>query len=223
MFKLPPKKIIYSDRIELRLMSPRDAHSIYQGVISSLPELKQFMNWAHFDSDLNNACTIYAEFEAKSLRGEEINFAGFDFHTGEFLFCCSLLAGSRLNPLAFEIGYWVSSPNTGKGLGTIAAKILIALAFSEYQANRVSVVCNLENKRSLKVIENAGFVFEGCLRNYLMQPTDEMIANGYSSITDVRAFSITRENISSLTWFEEFNRKLLVVPYTTHNQNNSKG
>lgn len=194
-------------------MSPRDAHSIYQGVVSSLPELKQFMSWAHFPSDLNKACTIYEEFEAKSLRGEEINFAGFDFHTGEFLFCCSLLAGSRLNPLAFEIGYWVFSLNTGRGLGTIAAKTLIALAFSEYRANRVSVVCNLENKRSLKVIENVGFVFEGVLRNYLIQPTDEMIVNSYSSIMNVHAFSITCEDISSLIWFEEFNRKLSVVPY----------
>ena len=213
MLKLPPKKIIYNDQIELTLMSPRDAHPIYQGVISSLPELKQFMSWAHFDSDVNKACTIYADFEAKSLRGEEINFAGFDFHTGEFLFCCSLLAGSRLNPLAFEIGYWVSSPNTGKGLGTIAVKILIALAFSEYQANRVSVVCNLENKRSLKVIENAGFVFEGVLRNYLIQPTNEMITNGYSFITDVQAFSITPKHIPSLIWFNDFNKKLLIIPY----------
>ena len=171
------------------------------------------MTWAHFESDLNKACTIYAEFEARSLRGEEVNFAGFDLHTGEFLFCCSLNPGSRLNPLAFEIGYWVSSPKTGKGLGSIAAKILIALAFSEYQANRVSVVCNLENKRSLKVIENAGFHFEGCLRNYLMQPTNEMIANGYSPITNVHVFSIIREDIPLLTWLEEFNRQLLVIPY----------
>lgn len=211
MLKTPPKKIIYNNQIELRLMSPRDGQLIYHGVSSSLPELKRFMSWAHFDSDLSKACSAYAEFEAKSLRGEEVNFAGFDSHTGEFLFCCSLIPGSRLNSLAFEIGYWVTSSKTGRGLGTTIAKLLIVLAFREYQADRVSVVCNLENKRSLKVIENSGFHFEGCLRNYLMQPTCEMISNGYSSVRDVQAFSVVREDISKLTWFEELDRALLVI------------
>lgn len=211
MMKLPPRKVVYNDQLELRLMSPRDGHAIYQGVVESLPELKRFMKWSHFDSDLSKACAIYAEFEAKSLRGEEISFAGFDAESGEFLLCCSLLPGSRLNPLAFEIGYWVSTPKTGKGLATTAAKMLIALAFSEYLANRVSVVCNLENIRGLKVIENVGFRLEGCLRNYLMRPTSDRVAGGYSSVTDVQAFSLILEEIPSLSWFQEFNKKLSII------------
>lgn len=213
MLKLPPKNIVYDNSIELRLMSPRDGHSIFQGAMASLPELKRFMNWAHFDGNLAQSCAVYAEFEAKSLRGEELNFAGFDLHSGEFLFCCSLVPGSRLNPLAFEIGYWVVSSKTGKGLGTLAAKLLIVLAFREYQANRVSAVCNLENSRSLKVLENAGFRFEGCLRNYLMHPNPEIVEAGYSQVTDAKSFSLTPKDILSLAWFDTFSTKLSVAYY----------
>lgn len=214
--KLPPKKIVYNDQIELRLMSPRDGQSIYQGVIASLPEVKRFMSWAHFDGDFSKACAIYAEFEAKALRGEDTNFAGFDLHSGEFLFCCSLSPGSRLNPLAFEIGYWVVSSKAGKGLGTTIAKLMIVLAFREYQANRVSVVSNPENIRSLKVIEKSGFRYEGCLRNYLMKPTSDMLNAGYSSVTDARSYSLVKEDVPSLTWYDEFNTKLCVEQYCTH-------
>lgn len=214
MLKLPPKKVIYNDQIELRLMSPRDGSSIYQGVVASLPELKRFMNWAHHDTDLAKACVLYAQFEAKSLKGEELSFAGFDPHTDEFLCCCGLIPGNR-NSRAYEIGYWVASHKTGRGIGTIVAKMLISLALRDYQADRVYITCNPENHHSLKIMENCGFHLEGRLRNYFMQPTSEMLAEGYSSIRDALSFSLVSEDLSSLGWFDEFNTKLSIAQYYT--------
>lgn len=215
MLKLPPKKITYNDQIELRLMSPRDGRSIYQAVIASLQELKQFMNWAHHDTDFAQACAIYAQFEAKSLKGEEVSFAGFDARTDNFLCCCGLIPGDRLNPNSYEIGYWVASPQAGKGFGTIVAKMLITLAFRDYQADRVYITCNPENHRSLKIIENCGFHLEGRLRNYSMHPTPEMLAEGYSSTRDAMSFSLVPDDLKALDWFDEFSTKLSVVQYDT--------
>lgn len=215
MRKLPPQRIVYNDQIELRLMSPRDGHSIYQGVMASLPELKRFMNWAHYETDLAQACAIYARFETKSLSGEELSFAGFDAHTGQFLCCCALVPGCRLNPRAYEIGYWVTSSQTGKGLGTTVAKMLTAFAFRDYQADRVYVSCNPENHGSRKIIEKCGYLPEGRLRNYFMQPTPEMMAAGYSPIRDALSFSLVPDDLPSLTWHDEFSSKLLVTNYLT--------
>lgn len=106
---LPPKSVVYKNFIELRLLSPKDGPAIFQAVQDSQSSLKKFMSWAHYANDLIKACSIYADFEAKSLKGEEANFAGFDVDSGEFLFCASLIPSSRLNHLAFDIGYWVSS------------------------------------------------------------------------------------------------------------------
>lgn len=211
--KLPPKKVVYQQEIELRLFSPKDGPAIYQGVQASLPELGRFMFWTYFLTDLTQACATYAEFEAQSLRGEDLHFAGFDPGSGEFLLCCSLTPGSRLNPLAFEIGYWVASKHTGKGIGTTVAKMLIALAFRHYQANRVSLVCNPENARSIKVIEKCGFHPEGRLKNYLRQPTELMLSQGYSPVTDALSFSLTDKDIPSLSWFGAFYPKVSVIGF----------
>lgn len=167
-------------------MSPKEAPQVHQGVMDSLSQLQRFMRWAHFYPDLEQSRTLFAEFEAKSLRGEELHLMGFDL-TGTFLFCCSIVPSSRLNPFAFEIGYWVCSPIAGKDLGTIAAKIATYLAFSQYQANRVAVFCHPENLGSLRIIEKLGFRFEGQLRNHLIQPTQEIVANGYAPSTDAKA------------------------------------
>ncbi len=213
---LPPKSILYRNLMELRLLSPRDGAAIFRAVRESLPSLKKFMSWAHYSEDLAKACSIYADFEARSLRGEEVHFAGFDTESGEFLFCASLTPGSRLNRLAFEIGYWVSSKHQNRGFGTSAAKILIVLAFRYFQAERLSVVCNLENKRSIKVIEKCGFHVEGILRNYHGTPPQQMIANGLSPITDVFSYSLVPTDISRLSWFDEIHRDLLISRFASH-------
>lgn len=210
MMNLPPKTVLYRDLIELRLLSPRDGAAIFQAVKESLPSLQKFMNWAHYDGDLVKACSIYADFEAKSLKGEEAHFAGFDPSSGEFLLCASLSPGSHLNRLAFDMGYWVSAKHQDCGFGTQAAKILTVLAFSYFQAERLSVVCNLENSASLRVVEKCGFHFEGILRNYLSKQPQHIIANGLSPITDVSSYSLVPEDISRLSWFEEIQRDLFI-------------
>lgn len=211
--KLPPIKVLYRNQIELRLLSPRDGAAIFAGVRDSLPELRRFMSWAHYGGDLAQACSIYTDFEAKSLKGEESHFAGFDANTGDFLFCASLVAGSRLNPSAYDVGYWVSTKHTGKGLGTIAAQMLVILAFQYYAAERLSIVCNPDNLGSLRIIEKCGFHFEGRLRNFLAKPSEKIISQGYSQMTDVACFSLIPPDISSLIWYENTSANLLITPF----------
>jgi len=53
------------------------------------------------------------------------------------------------------------------------------------------------------------------LRNYFMQPTPEMLVEGYSSIRDALSFSLVPADLSSLAWFDEFNAKLFIAQYHT--------
>ena len=207
----PPKKILYKNEVELRVLSPVDGAAIFEGVQESLSELKTFMSWAHRTGDIQEAYQIYGDFEAKTLRGEEANFAGFDPKSGDFLFCASLVPGSRLNERAFDIGYWVSSKKTRQGLGTLAAKILTFLAFDYYKADRLSVFCNPDNGASRKVIENVGFHFEGTLRNFSVEPTLEMIKNGYSPVRDVLGYSLIPEDFKGLPWIKDLQKDLVTL------------
>ena len=48
-----------------------------------------------------------------------------------------------------------------------------------------------------------------------MQPTPEMLVEGYSSIRDALSFSLVPADLSSLAWFDEFNAKLFIAQYHT--------
>lgn len=208
--KQPPKTILYKDLYEVRILSSQDGKTIFEAANESLPALQRFMSWAHIKGNVDDACKIYGIFEAKTLKGEEAHFAGFDAKTGEFLFCASLVPGSRLNSAALDVGYWVTSKRAGQGIGTIAAKILIYLAFSYYEADRLSLVCNPENNGSLRIAEKCGFRFEGTLRNYLVNPSPKMLSNGYSAIRDVSCFSIIPEDLAQLGWLSDFHYGLTI-------------
>ncbi len=85
--RIPPKSVIIQKRCQIRVLSPKDGHSIYRAVNESLPSLKRFMHWAHFVGDFEEALSIYSDFQAKALKGEEANFAGFEINSGEFRKC----------------------------------------------------------------------------------------------------------------------------------------
>lgn len=214
--KLPPKSISYGKYI-LKIMSPDDGPAIFCAVNNSLSDLKKFMNWAHFEGNIEQACSIYGQFQAKTLMGTEAHFIGFDKESTEVIFCCSLTPNNRLNPAELELGYWVTSKNTGHGIGTLAAQIMIVLAFEYYEADRLSVVSNTQNEGSLKVIRRCGFQFEGILRNHLGKPSQIMIENGYSAVRDVSCFSLISEDLKKLSWHEEIRKNMTVYTFFSSN------
>ncbi len=208
MLKLPPETILYNDQFVIRPFSPHDGKAIYETVQQSIVELKRFMPWAHNEMSYETAMRIYADFYAKTYRGQEATFVGFDQKKGTVLFCAALLPESRLNPLALELGYWVASRNTGKGIGTTAAQIMIVLAFQHYGADRLAISCNPENKGSMRIIEKCGFKREAELRNYQALPSDSMLKDGFSAQRTLYRFSLIPDDIPKLSWFNEIASKM---------------
>ncbi|MGD2170100.1 MAG: GNAT family protein [Chlamydiota bacterium] len=210
---LPPKRIYYKNEIEIRPFSTEDAKAIYQGYKDSVTDLKKFMAWAHIKTDFEKACLLYAEFNYKTILCTDIHFTGFDKKTSEFLFCSSLYPHDRLNTNAYELGYWVSSNHHGKGLGTLAAKAMIVLAFEYFDADRVSVRCNLDNEGSKAVIHKCGFKEEGIMRNALKKPSVEMVQDGYSTQRDTYLYSLLPEDLSDLDWYKPLFRDIEIITY----------
>ncbi len=66
---------------------------------------------------------------------------------------------------AFSIGYWVRASEQGRGYVTEVVRLLTAYVFEVLQAQRIEIVCDARNTRSIAVVERVGFVREGRLRN----------------------------------------------------------
>ncbi len=65
-----------------------------------------------------------------------------------------------------EIGYWVAKPYWGKGIMTEAVRRVADLGFAELGLTRISAHVFHFNIGSARVLEKAGFKFEGRLRKY---------------------------------------------------------
>ena len=69
----------------------------------------------------------------------------------------------NLNNHCAEIGYWMSSSMRGKGIGTIAAKIITDYGIQTLGFRRIEGLVDTDNSASQKLLLSAGFEKEGIL------------------------------------------------------------
>lgn len=66
-----------------------------------------------------------------------------------------------------ELGYWVGHPYWGQGYATEAAARVVAYAFEELDLRRVTAQALRHNRASTRVMEKAGMMHEGTLRQHI--------------------------------------------------------
>ena len=83
-----------------------------------------------------------------------------------------------------EIGYYIAEPYWGKGITTEAVRQMCAYIFKNTDIVRIFAEPYAHNSASCRVLEKAGFQFEGVLRQ-------NAIKNG--QFVDMRMYAITRD------------------------------
>ncbi|MBD5444795.1 MAG: GNAT family N-acetyltransferase, partial [Lachnospiraceae bacterium] len=83
-----------------------------------------------------------------------------------------------------EMGYYIGEPYWGKGLGTSAVKQACSYVFEHTDIIRIFAEPFAYNMASCRVLEKAGFQFEGLLRNNAFK-------NG--KVVDMKMYSLIRE------------------------------
>ncbi|MDE7267458.1 MAG: GNAT family N-acetyltransferase [Lachnospiraceae bacterium] len=83
-----------------------------------------------------------------------------------------------------EMGYYIGEPYWGKGIMTSAVKQTCQYIFEHTDIIRIFAEPFSENVASCRVLEKAGFEFEGLLRN-------NAVKNG--KVLDMRMYSLIRE------------------------------
>lgn len=76
----------------------------------------------------------------------------------------ALTPGQDVHRFTAELGYWLAEPFWGKGIMAEAVKILSKYAFKEMGIHRIFAEPYTINPASARVLEKAGFVLEGIVR-----------------------------------------------------------
>ncbi len=80
------------------------------------------------------------------------------------------------------LGYWLGEDFWGRGIMTDAVAALIDFCFENFPLRRISAEVFANNPASARVLEKAGFVFEGRLRHNVMKDGKLLDSLLYASI-----------------------------------------
>jgi RimJ/RimL family protein N-acetyltransferase len=152
--------------LHLRLYGPDDVETLFQAVHESWPELSRWLPWCHADYDRDESVAWIESREAAWVNGEEYSFAIADPATGRLLGGCGLNQFDHMRRRA-NLGYWVRSSETGRGLATMATQLLARFGFEVLRLERIEIVTAIGNQASQRVAEKAGALREGIARRRL--------------------------------------------------------
>ena len=94
-------------------------------------------------------------------KGDSFNFAILDAETGRLAGSISMRA-KRFS--TGHIGYWVARETRGRGIASEALRVLCRWAVEALEVQRLELLTDVDNPRSQRVAEKAGFTREGVLR-----------------------------------------------------------
>ena len=154
-------KVLETPRLRLEATTLEHAEGLWGAIEASLKELTEFMAWAPTASLANS--TAFAERMQK--KWDEVTDWSFTiFFEGEVAGNISLMGYEALSDLA-ELGYWLRSDLTGRGLMTEAARAVVDFGFDRVRCHRLELQAAESNLASIRVAEKLGFVREGLLRD----------------------------------------------------------
>jgi RimJ/RimL family protein N-acetyltransferase len=125
-------------------------------------------------------CDPFSFAERRELRfvidygnGDDVKFAGvISLHT------------INIKNHTAEIGYWMDKALRGKGIGTIAAKMITDYGFRSLGFRRIDGLVDVDNLASQKLLTSAGFQKEGILRNKVSREDGRQIDMALFATTD---------------------------------------
>jgi ribosomal-protein-serine acetyltransferase len=148
----------------LRPPGAADVESFWQAVTESVSELSQWMAWCHEDYSREEARAWLETCAGAWDRAEAFDFLTTDRSTGAVLGACALNHLDHGNRRA-NLGYWVRTGATGRGVATEAAALAVHYGLGDLGLGRVEIVAAVGNRASQRVAEKLGATREGVLRN----------------------------------------------------------
>lgn len=151
------------EHVTLKLVDPNIADAVFAVVEANRDHLRTFLSWVEGTTEPANFAAFAQRVRHDYADNKIVPMTIFwdDAPVGGIGISKSQAAGGMRN---CSIGYWLAADYQGRGIITRACRTLISFAFTEWDANRITIQCATANTRSCAVPERLGFTREGILR-----------------------------------------------------------
>src|SRR5690606_31766448 len=131
----------------------------FEAVTESIAELSPWLPWCHSGITKSELAAFIEMSRAGWADGSQFQFALFDANSGVLLGGISLVHIVKTNRLA-NMGYWVRSSATGRGVASGAVRLVARYGFETVGLSRIEITIVPANRASCRVAERAGAKFE---------------------------------------------------------------
>jgi len=101
--------------------------------------------------------------------------------------CIGLRLGADVHRRTAELGYWLGEPFWGHGIMTEAVRAFTAQTFADFDLVRIYAESFASNAASARVLQKAGFTYEGRLRAHVFKDGQVLDALVYAKLRDGNA------------------------------------
>lgn len=148
----------------LRPFASEDFSAVH--AFASDPRVTRYTDWGPNDEAstrtfLRDAC------EPRTLADDDFTFAVTRQEGGEVIGSAAVWVESRSHGRA-EFGYAIAAAEWRRGYGTEVARLVVDFAFDRLKMFRVAATCHPDNVGSIAVLEKAGLVREGRMRDHML-------------------------------------------------------
>jgi RimJ/RimL family protein N-acetyltransferase len=160
-----------------------DAEALFEAAHESIPEVSQWLPWCHQNYAIEETRAFLAS-RVNPANSEEAYSFGIFSNSGErFLGGIGLNFFNRVHQLA-NLGYWVRTSETGKGVASRATRLVARFGFAKLGLKRIEIIAAVENVASQRVAEKAGAVRECVARKRLLINGERLDAVVFSLVSE---------------------------------------
>ena len=172
----------------LKPLVAADAENLFSLTDQHRDYLKQWLPWLDMTQDVSDTCK-YIETAIEDQKKFKSYIYGI-WHENVLAGVISLQNINMLNRSA-NIGYWVAENFSGRGLGKLATRNLVAHTFTNLKLNRIEIRCATGNLRSQNIPVKLGFSFEGVSKQA------EWL---YNHFVDHKVYSLLQKDWCEMDW-----------------------
>lgn len=159
----PVPREIVTGRTILRSVRPGDAPALLEALATSRAELFPWLSFSAAAPRLDVLEHVSREGQEKFDAGEFYVWRVWEPDGSAMIGTVDLHTIDRDVPKC-EIGYWLRTSHTGRGLAREAVAAVMDVARECLGAVRIEARCDVRNERSWRLAERLGFTLEGVAR-----------------------------------------------------------